>query len=389
MLPFSSSISSSKPGRPKRGDGRLSLRSSVAGALIWTLGALIFIDAAVGFACRMPADARKDPSSFQQYFDYGTSIEGKLRRMVGRTPEEDAPIVRAGWLIPDCTVNKHTAESPAFDIYGMSFTQKIAEQMQSIDPAMIPRRFDGPSAPLNHSYACFITGIEAGRELAPIQILGILASTVRRMETISGLTTSFEGPMPFTYPRYYTGSDGTLTSRTASIASPNDLRRALRDPSQWQSFVDELSNADYFYSPFLFRADIFDHSVILRMIRRAYGQHMIRARTDALRPKEGFAGSPDIAKVLNAIFLSFSQKCRDRGVTPMVILIEDGGYGRTLSPIAIPMLRAAQIDYVSTASIAPPDDSANFVADGHFTRAAFRRIAAAVLEKITAKSDNK
>ena len=48
-------------------------------------------------------------SSLQRYFDYGRSIEGKLRRQVGSTPDQDAAIVKAGWL-NDCDVA--TSNSP-------------------------------------------------------------------------------------------------------------------------------------------------------------------------------------------------------------------------------------------------------------------------------------
>jgi hypothetical protein len=68
---------------------------------------LVVIDVAVGLAFRLPADARSEGSSLQNYFNYGRSIEGKLRYLVGRTPEEDAPIIKAGWLLQDCYVERN------------------------------------------------------------------------------------------------------------------------------------------------------------------------------------------------------------------------------------------------------------------------------------------
>src|ERR1700722_1917978 len=98
MLPSSSSTSSFEPTRPRRANRRARLRQDVLGILLWTIVALIGIDGAVGVAFRLPADPRHAPSSLQNYFDYGRSIEGKLRRLVGSTPEQDAAIVSAGWL---------------------------------------------------------------------------------------------------------------------------------------------------------------------------------------------------------------------------------------------------------------------------------------------------
>jgi len=63
-----------------------------------------------------------------------------------------------------------------------------------------------------------------------------------------------------------------------------------------------------------------------------------------------------------------------------VILIEDRGYGDSLSTIAVPTLKANDIEFVATSTIVSPDDSGNFVADGHFTPAAFEKIARAVLK---------
>jgi hypothetical protein len=62
-----------------------------------------------------------------------------------------------------------------------------------------------------------------------------------------------------------------------------------------------------------------------------------------------------------------------------VILIEDRGYGESLSHIAAPPLKANNIEFLATSTIVSPDDSGNFVGDGHFTPVAFEKIARAVL----------
>jgi hypothetical protein len=164
-----------------------------------------------------------------------------------------------------------------------------------------------------------------------------------------------------------------------SIESANDLRAALNDSDKWRAFEQDLAGNDYFYSRPVFQADVFDHSVIARMIRRAWGQRLLNERTDALRAADGFSGAPDISRVLGAILVDFAQKARARGTRPIVILIEDRGYGEALSSIAVPTLKANAIEFVATSTIVSPDDSGNFVADGHFTPAAFEKIARAVL----------
>jgi hypothetical protein len=346
--------------------------------LLWTIGTLIVMDAVIGFAFRMPAESAR-ATSLQRYFDYGRSIEGKLRRYVGSSPDQDAMIVRAGWL-SDCDFP--TLVRPGkrmFDIYGMSFSDNIADHLEQLDSNLAGQRFAGPGAPPNHSYACFIRRAQSRVALAPIQILGVLASSIPRMETLSGLTTSFEQPQPFTYPRYFMGLEGRLVDHSSSIKSREDLRAALSNQGKWRAFLDELSSNDAFYVQRIVQADIFDHSVIARMIRRAFGQRTLRMRIAALKPEAGFLGAPGIAPVLDTMLVDFAARSRAAGLRPIVILFEDRGFGTALSAIAAPVLRANRIDFVATSSIASPNDSANFIADGHFTPLVEERIARAVL----------
>jgi hypothetical protein len=379
MLPSSLSTSSSKARRI--GDAKACLLRRVLSIALWTIGALILIDAAVGFAFHAPADPER-ATTLQRYFDYGRSIEGKLRRYVGPSLDQDAKIVRAGWL-EDCDVP--TIARPGkviFDIYGMSFSNNIADHLEQIDPDLAGQRFAGPEAPPNHSYACFVRRVRLHLNRAPIQILGVLASSIPRMETLSGLTTSFEVPQPFTYPRYRLNSDGQLAALGSSIKSQQDLHAALSDPEKWHIFLNELAASDAFYQPELVKADIFDHSVLGRMIRRAWAQRSFRDRIGALRPENGFSGAPDIPPVLVAVLLDFAATTRAAGQHPILILFEDRGYGTALSTIAIPELRANNIDFVATSTIASAYDSASFLSDGHFTPAVDQKIARAVLSLI-------
>ena len=68
MLRSSSSTSSSELARSRRLNGRTRLRRHVFGIVLWTIGALILIDATVGFAFRPPADPRRASSSLQSIF---------------------------------------------------------------------------------------------------------------------------------------------------------------------------------------------------------------------------------------------------------------------------------------------------------------------------------
>ena len=77
--------------------------------------------------------------------------------------------------------------------------------------------------------------------------------------------------------------------------------------------------------------------------------------------------------------LDFAANARAAGQHPIVILFEDKGFGTALSAIAAPALRANQIDFVATSAVASPNDSGNFLSDGHFIPAVEEKIARAVL----------
>ena len=88
MRRHSSSISSSEK------DRRLAASLVRHGVIVgWTALWLVFIDLAVGLYSRYPdsaVDANVD--SVQRYFNYGRSVEDKVRWMVGPTDGQSAPL---------------------------------------------------------------------------------------------------------------------------------------------------------------------------------------------------------------------------------------------------------------------------------------------------------
>jgi hypothetical protein len=352
-----------------------------------TVAVLIALDAILGFAFGPPANPRQRLSALQTYFNYGRSIDGKLRDMIAANPADDAAIVKAGWIGRECDVDSTVPPGKlAIDIYGNSFSNNVSYQMERLDAYLVFQRFAGPAAPVSHSYACFMRRYQALRVLAPVQIIGVLASSLPQLLTLSGLTTSFEMPEPFTYPRYRLTSDQRLVATWPSIRSQADLHKAFADPGKWRGFLDELAVHDAFYNEILFRGGLFDHSVVARLLRRAWAQRLIRMRTDALEAANKFAGAPDIPAVLRAMLFDFAMRSRAIGARPIVILIEDGGYGGVFTPFIVSALRAAKIDFILTSTIASPTDSQNFIGGGHFTPEIDAKIARAVLELLRHKN---
>ena len=357
--------------------------------LLWTLASLVVIDFALGAISRMPADPRIEPSSLQRFFNYGRSIEGKLRASIKPDDKQSGPIVVAGWIDSVCrrTV-PNVSGSLGVSIFGNSFSGQLTDAIRKLDPTISVEEYLGPGAPPNHSYACFVEENSFGGDHHDVQIIGVTASSLPRMETIWGVTTSFEYPQPFTFPRYRLGADGNLIAHEPSVRSPNDLRSILSDRTKWDDWLAEVSANDYFYVHSLTAEDLADKSVMTRMIQRGFGQYISRSRMAKLRGNDGKFAAPDIVNVLPKLIGNFAKIARDSGKRPIVVLFEEYGYGGALMPLLGPTLANDHIEYVYSGDLAPANDLRNYAPDGHFSPAANVKIATALLKMIDEKPAN-
>ena len=70
--------------------------------ILWIVFYLAIIDVFVNIVFQYPADPKNtNPSFLQGYFEYGRSIEGKLKAMTRPSLEESAPRVSGGWIKSD------------------------------------------------------------------------------------------------------------------------------------------------------------------------------------------------------------------------------------------------------------------------------------------------
>jgi hypothetical protein len=356
---------------------------------LWIIVSLVVLDIAVGALSRMPTDPRVQPSALQLYFDYGRSIEGKLRTLIKPEDERSGPIVVAGWIDSSCrrTV-PNVAGTLGISIFGNSFSGQLSNSLRKLDPAVSIEEYLGPGAPPNHSYACFVKENSFGGDRHDVQIIGVTASTLPRMEQIWGVTTSFEYPQPFTFPRYRLGPDGNLIAHEPSVRSPDDLRRILSDREKWDDWLAELKANDYFYVHALIAEDPADRSTIARMVRRGFGQYVNRSRMAKLRRRDGRFDAPDIVNVLPKLIDSFAKLARASGKRPIVVLFEEYGYDGVLMPLLSDTLARDRIEYVYSGNIVPANDLRNYASDGHFSPEANVKIAAALLKLIDDRQTN-
>ncbi len=186
--------------------------------------------------------------------------------------------------------------------YGMSFSLRITTAMAKLDPTIYLRHFGGPAAPANHSYALYQADHDRPSRVV---ILAVLGSSVPGLATNNGATWRFEGPAPFTYPRYFPLASG-LKAEWPMVRTLDEFRARLADPAGWEEYVSQLRATDAYYNRFLFRHDVGDDSTIVRMIRRAVAQRWQATRAAEVHRASGFVPESPVVASLRAIVAAFA-----------------------------------------------------------------------------------
>ncbi len=334
--------------------------------VILTCAFLVAADVVVNLLFAMPDDPRIEPNRLQQYFEYGRSIEGKLRYMVRDTDELSGPIVRSGWLSEnvDLPVEAEHKDGRLFAVYGQSMSGRVGREIGKQDKSATLRIRGGPGAPLGHTFELFRRDLQ--NHSADVIVLGIVASGLRALPTMTTTGWAFEVPAPYTYPRWSL-VDGQLVSETPRIQSLEQLRTALHSPEQWSDFGQHLAQHDASFSSLLFYSDWTDRSAFLRLAKRGYGQHH-QDSISALYASNGSQGPESVGRIAREIVKQFAADVRAASAIPVLILFHDKGMGNQLHQLLAEDLERYNIPYISTHKIAPANEPSSFLADGHFRR---------------------
>ena len=244
--------------------------------ILWMVIWLLAIDVAInaGFDASRPWSSRV--LGLTRYFNYGRSIEGKLADILGPAADRPDPIVHAGWIDPrqwHDLPSKSTGNGDlSVAVYGQSFAFDAAKAMQELDGQMTLRLIGGPAAPLSHSFAAYRA--DAPTRKVDVVVVGILASSFARSGSISALSWTFESPAPFTFPRF-SFHDGTLTEVDPRFTTEQEFRAAFRDKGEvWRQFKEQLKTYDKGYSALVFNESMFDHSALVRLMRRGWASSL-------------------------------------------------------------------------------------------------------------------
>ncbi|OQW87356.1 MAG: hypothetical protein BWK78_09230 [Thiotrichaceae bacterium IS1] len=324
------------------------------------------------------------------YLEYGRSVEGKIRRMVGKTDDTTAFVTTIGWLERgDADDNKltevTTPSNTLVAIYGMSFAQHISEQLSKLSSSIEIRFLGGPSAPPNHSYALYQLG--RGKHKAKVVAWGILASSVVGMTTMTSLNKSFEYPSPYTYPKYrVVNSD--LQVQYPPITSMADFRATLSDQKKWSNYVDYLKTEDSYYQPFLFHESFIDNLATVRFFRRSLSNRYNKKVIASIYQSDtGFRPDTVEIKALQMMVAEFARQVREDNQLPLLMLFNNQGYSDHLYQTLSDVILKYKIPTMSSHNIVATDNPKNFMADGHFTPSADRKMAEETL-KIIVTNEN-
>lgn len=345
--------------------------------LLWALLWLIVIDAAAGYAFAFPADVKNtNPGRLQLFFDYGRSMEGRLRRMTRTDPEQSAPITLAGWYSPLKAVERPAKPGgETVTVYGMSHAVRLAEALQRVSPRYAVRSVGAPGAATNWSYGAYRRDV--GKARSKVVVLAIMSSTLPNITSMSPMTWNDSFPLPYTSDRYLI-ENGRLKVVTPPYDSFAGYVATLNDPARWAAAMDRFARYDPSYDSLLVRDTPLDYSTLVRMLRRAHSNSRDRAAGSAVLTARGFDPASEPIRVANAIVSEFAADARKHGQLPVIYIVNNYGYGDQLRRALQARLDREDIPYLSSDSVVDPADPANYLSDTHFTDANDEKLAEAL-----------
>ena len=353
---------------------------------LWMLFWLVLMDVGINVLFPFPKDPTQTPNSLTRYFNYGRSIEDKLNRMVQDTVENSDRIIGAGWISPDDWKGLPETPKAGDDLliaeYGMSFSNDIVRALKDIDDNITVRSIGGPSAPPNHTFAAFQA--DKANQQADVVIFGVLASSVMRMNSLSGMHWTYENPTPYTYPYYSLNSQNELEATMPVISSGDAFVEAFnRKDERWKQLKAQMRQHDQAFDSFIFYHNLTDRSAIVRLIRRGWASRQRhRVETDFFDPVTGFNPEAPTIKTLKVMLEEFVAQAKAAEQTPVILLINNQGYSDSLYQVLASHVNSLDAQVFSTHEVVSPDDPGNFLADSHYIPEANRKLAEALKLKI-------
>lgn len=375
MNPLNSSTSSSDEARERKRGWAL------AG---WTLVWLVILDFAAGILFAYPRDPKNlSPNPLALYFDYGRSMEGRLRRGTRADPAATAPITLAGWYEPQVAIDRPAKPGAAqVTIYGMSHAVRLADALQAVSPRYQVRSIGAPGATMNWSYGAFLR--DSKRRESKVAVLAIMSSTLPMIVSPTAMDWNTSFAMPYTADRFVVAQDG-LRRIKPPYESFAGYIEALDNPERWRRTLTQFARTDPFYDGFLVKETWLDNSTLARLARRAWSQRRDQARRAEVYTADGALMDSEPVRVANAIISDFAKRARAEGIVPVIYVVDSLGFGTKLTRALQDTLSREDIAFISTSALVSPDDARGYLPDSHFTDANDRRLAERLATILDAK----
>lgn len=347
----------------------------------WTLLWLLAIDFAANVLFAYPRDPRNtQPNAVALYFDYGRSMEGRLRRATRADPAAAAPITQAGWYEPlVATRRPPKPDGVEVTIYGMSHAMRLADALQTESDRYSVRSVGAPGATMNWAYGAYLRDQDKGS--SKVAILAVMSSTLPMIVSPAPMDWNTSFALPYTADRFVAG-DGGIKRLPPPYDSFREYVRTLDDPAAWERANAWFARHDPYYDRFLVRETWLDNSTMFRLIRRALAQRRDRALRDGARDGAGFRPDSEAVRVANALIADFARTARANGQVPVIYAVDSMGYGDDLYRVIAGTLQREKVAYLSTHTVIDPQDPTAYLADSHFTDENDRLLARAMAQVI-------
>lgn len=348
---------------------------------VWVFLGLVAIDVSINLLFAYPSDPKvTNPSRLRSYFEYGRSTEGQLSRMTRTDRSQTAPITLSGWYDPMVIVGfPSKTQKPIISFYGMSHAVRLGLALARNSDRFTLRTVGAPAATSNWAYGAFLRDRGGGNSRAVV--LAFMSANFPMITTMSPMTWNTDSPMPYTADRFYL-DDNRLRVIHPPYTSFEQYAEAFSDPVKWPTQRDLFAKNDSMYNSFIMGANILDHSSLIRLLRRAYAQRVVRNARTAVLDGSGFRADSEQVKVARAIIHEFAIQARNDGMIPIIFIVNNFGYSDYLFKALSPILFEDHIPYLSSHTIVSPDDPRGYLPDSHFTDEVDDRLARALVKVI-------
>jgi hypothetical protein len=320
------------------------------------------------------------------YFDYGSSVETKLRVIAQDTQLAERHVFNAGWL--DDVRLPPSSERYDVAVYGMSFARNLVTSLEELRPSLKIRGIYGPGAPLSHSYAIYRE--DAPKRSARAVLIPILSDGIPYLTSMTHDTVEPDHVQPMTWPRYVVRAGEPVLAAQPVIRSATALRHALSDePSLWQRHLDVLAEHDTYFARMLYASDWTERSATLRLLRRA----VTHSRTHDVRAKVknhlGFIPGSEAAELARALVRRYILDVRGAGELPVVVLFDSPGEPDWLQALLGDVLAAAQVPVIRSQQHCDAGHRENFTVDGHYIPACVQQIGTQFIDVLDHSDDSR